>query len=488
MPEPRFRRLLIPAVIAGATAALLASVAASQVVGATGASGCLPGSATLVPVLAMNAGGPQVTAGGRTWRADFGATGGKTWTNPYSVDIGSTKSDILYRSERAGTFSYALPVPAAGNYLVRLHMAEIYWGAPGGAAATTTRIQTVNLEGRSPELVRFPVAKEAGGPMRAVVRGFETRVSDGWLNIAASATAGDASLAAVEVARIVPCGARASSPPTVPSVAVPSATPTTTAPAPTASTTSPTSWPAAAFRRKATVTNGVLTPGWGTATRPDAGGSELLKVAQDHTYHEVGGWRAGSHFSRLVRDLPARDNHYIDATSPAGRFIMRSKFWLPADFYTRHESYLRFFNIDNWPSRMSGSGQMVGADDEDEWRVYFGIESVFYKTPKFGVHHQNNEEMTLWTPANSNAHRLPTGMNEVIADFTPNTPGKADGAWKLTINGVVVGQATGVRTMPTTLAHSERKVTTMFSGIDGAYAQSTKRLGVRIYETELIEP
>ncbi len=284
-----------------------------------------------------------------------------------------------------------------------------------------------------------------------------------------------------------PTSAPTAAPTTAPTVS-PTSAPTPTISPTTAPTTSPTSSPTPAYSRKATVANSVLTPGWETAKRPDAGGSELLTVAQDYTYHEAGGWQAGSHFSRLVRNLPARDNHYIDATGPHGRFIMRSKFWLPADFYTQHESYMRFFNIDNWPSKMSGSGEVVGAKDANEWRVYFGIESLLYKTPKFGVQHETNEEMTLWTPANNNANRLPTGMNEVVADFTPNTPGKTDGAWRLTINGVVVGQATGVRTMPTSLAPSERKVTTMFSGIDGAYAQSSKRLAVRVYETELIQP
>ncbi|MDP9395279.1 MAG: malectin [Actinomycetota bacterium] len=181
----------------------------------------------LVPVLRMNVGGGKVTAGGVTWQADRGVSGGRTWTNASTADIASTLADPIYRSERNGWFTYNLPVPAAGDYVVRLHFAEIYWGAPQGAAGGPgKRIFSVNLEGGAVELANYDIAASVGS-MRAVVKQFRTRVTDGQLTLTTNATADRAKLSALEILR--PATTAVSPTPTPTPTATPTATPTPTA-------------------------------------------------------------------------------------------------------------------------------------------------------------------------------------------------------------------------------------------------------------------
>ena len=80
----------------------------------------------------INAGGPAVTTGGVSWAADQSFTGGKSYSNVRA--IAGTTDDVLYQTERSNpSFGYSIPV-ANGTYDVRLHLAEIYWGATGGGA------------------------------------------------------------------------------------------------------------------------------------------------------------------------------------------------------------------------------------------------------------------------------------------------------------------------------------------------------------------
>ena len=56
-------------------------------------------------------------------------SGGATWALG-NDDIAGTDADEVYRSERYGDFSYAIPL-ADGAYSLRLQFAEIYWTDDG---------------------------------------------------------------------------------------------------------------------------------------------------------------------------------------------------------------------------------------------------------------------------------------------------------------------------------------------------------------------
>ncbi len=153
-----------------------------------------PTSATTVRI---NAGGPAVTVGGVQWAADQSFTGGKSYVN--AVPIAGTTNDVLFQSERSNTsFSYSIPV-ADGTYDVRLHFAEIYWGANGGGAGGTgRRVFSANIEGGAVELANFDMNAVAA-PMTAIVRSYRSTITDGRVDIAFAATVNQAKVSAIEI-------------------------------------------------------------------------------------------------------------------------------------------------------------------------------------------------------------------------------------------------------------------------------------------------
>lgn len=125
---------------------------------------------------------------GITFKADNFYTGTFTYSNPNIADIANTTIDELYKTERSSdtdtsSFSYRIPV-ANGDYLLRLHFAEIYFGAPGGEPDVTapgTRVFNVDIEG-SRALTDFDMLSEAA-PMTAIIRNFDVTVTDEFLDI-----------------------------------------------------------------------------------------------------------------------------------------------------------------------------------------------------------------------------------------------------------------------------------------------------------------
>ena len=154
----------------------------------------VPPSATTVRI---NAGGPAVTTGGVGFAADGFFTGGKTFSNVRP--IAGTTDDVLYQTEHSGTaFSYSVPV-ANGTYNVRLHFAEIYWGATGGGAGGTgKRVFSANIEGGAVELANFDM-NAAAAPLTAIVRTYRTTITDGRVDIAFASTVNEAKVSAIEI-------------------------------------------------------------------------------------------------------------------------------------------------------------------------------------------------------------------------------------------------------------------------------------------------
>lgn len=239
--QPALRVALAAVVGAGLVSAGSQLPSAWAAIATTSVATCAPGSVILTPTVALNAGGQQVQAQGRTWSADTVGTGGFTATTPSTADIAGTTADALYRSQRVGKqINYAIAVPN-GTYIVRLHLAETYWNAPNGSKQSPgSRVFNLNVENRT-VLHRYDPAADAGGPMRAAVRGVETTVSDGTLHISATAVVDNASVSAVEALRLSTCGQGAPQPSPAPTSTAPtSATPTSGVPsAPTS--TAPTS-------------------------------------------------------------------------------------------------------------------------------------------------------------------------------------------------------------------------------------------------------
>ena len=147
----------------------------------------------------------SLTINGKTWSADnqYSFDNLEPYTNSSLTKIAGTDEDVLYLKEQSSNgdkkpFRYEFPV-ANGAYVVRLHFAEIYWGAPGGgySGGAGSRVMSVSLENQL-RLTNLDVSREVGGAT-ALVKNIPVTVTDGKLNINFSATVNRPMVVAVEV-------------------------------------------------------------------------------------------------------------------------------------------------------------------------------------------------------------------------------------------------------------------------------------------------
>ncbi len=158
------------------------------------------------PFMNINTGGPAVSTGGVVWEADQYFTG---FSTPYSnpIPIEGTTDDILYHSERYGaSFGYAVPV-TNGTYVVNLHFAEIYFGAPGGGGGGVgSREFDFDIENGQAGLLGFDILAEVN-PAEALIKSFpDIDVSDGVLDISFTAIVDNAKISAIEILESSPGG------------------------------------------------------------------------------------------------------------------------------------------------------------------------------------------------------------------------------------------------------------------------------------------
>lgn len=146
-----------------------------------------------------------ITLNGKTWSADnqYAYDNLEPYSNNRVTKISGTDEDPLYLKEQSSNadkvpFRYELPV-TNGDYVVRLHFAELYWGAPGSGVAggAGSRVMDVSIENKL-RLINFDVTQEVGGAT-ALVRNLPVTVTDGKLNINFSATVNRPMIVALEV-------------------------------------------------------------------------------------------------------------------------------------------------------------------------------------------------------------------------------------------------------------------------------------------------
>ena len=102
---------------------------------------------------------------GHLWEPDLYSKGGQQVVRTNLVR--STDDPELYRGERFGNLSYAIPV-APGRYAITFHFAETWFG-PGTIAGGGVGSRIFDILCNGVALRRqFDIYKEAGGPDRAV--------------------------------------------------------------------------------------------------------------------------------------------------------------------------------------------------------------------------------------------------------------------------------------------------------------------------------
>src|SRR5260370_628070 len=87
------------------------------------------------PLVAINAGGPGVTAGQTTFVADRDFAGGTTINHANTINLSKVTNPApmaVYQTARIGNFTYTIAgfVPGSSQ-TVRLHFAETFFGMPG---------------------------------------------------------------------------------------------------------------------------------------------------------------------------------------------------------------------------------------------------------------------------------------------------------------------------------------------------------------------
>ncbi|MDQ2798681.1 MAG: malectin, partial [Armatimonadota bacterium] len=128
---------------------------------------------------------------GKSWAADYGATGGTTATT--GTAINGTSDSALYQTQRVGSsFSYALSVPN-GKYALSLLFAETAASVTGSGQ----RVFNVTANG-SPLLTDFDIYAAAGANT-AVTKSFLVSVTNGQLALAFTGTTAQAAVAGISL-------------------------------------------------------------------------------------------------------------------------------------------------------------------------------------------------------------------------------------------------------------------------------------------------
>src|ERR1700685_15110 len=106
---------------------------------------------------------------GQIWAPDNYYLGGVFYSDTPAVS--GTLDPMMFESERAGNFSYAIPVDANGTYGAKLYFAETYFGPEAsGVGGVADRLFNVPSDGVR-LLDHFDILKEAGS-LRAVEKTF----------------------------------------------------------------------------------------------------------------------------------------------------------------------------------------------------------------------------------------------------------------------------------------------------------------------------
>ncbi len=174
----------------GSSSSSSTSSSGSSTSSSSSSSSSSSGTALGAIVAAINVGSSaSTTYNGVTYSADQHSLGGAQ--NQTADTISGAAGSELFNSERYGSFTYNIPVPN-GNYQVTLHLAELYWEAPGERSMSAVVEDQVALED-------FDTYQTAGHDTAYTTEPVTVTVSDGLLTITASATSDNAALAGILV-------------------------------------------------------------------------------------------------------------------------------------------------------------------------------------------------------------------------------------------------------------------------------------------------
>ncbi|NCD68148.1 OmpL47-type beta-barrel domain-containing protein [Mucilaginibacter agri] len=141
-----------------------------------------------------------MTIGGKVYEADINYRQGSIKLDQQVIaspilasDIDSLYQTYLSAAADLAETRYAIPIPN-GNYMVRMHFTENYWTAAG------QRVFSINMENQ-PVLTNFDIFNEVGY-RSAIVKDFQTTVTDGSLDIKFNPTANRVAICGIEIYQV----------------------------------------------------------------------------------------------------------------------------------------------------------------------------------------------------------------------------------------------------------------------------------------------
>jgi len=151
---------------------------------------------SLFDPIAINVGGLDIQATPNYFIADQYANGGSIFTR--QIAISNTNKDEVYQTERFGNFTYEIPLQGSGEYDIRLHFAELYFGVGNNNEGVGARIFNVSIEGNL-VLTDFDMLSEAN-PATAIIKEFDNiSVTDGFATIQFSSVVENPKVSAIEI-------------------------------------------------------------------------------------------------------------------------------------------------------------------------------------------------------------------------------------------------------------------------------------------------
>jgi hypothetical protein len=127
------------------------------------------GTRSMAPVRWVAARSAVEDTEGNLWVPDEFVEGGRR--RELGDVVTATKDPELYKSERYGNFSYAIPVALDNTYTLTLHFSEHWWGIPdfGGPPSSAEGKRAFDVFCNGAQLLQnYDIFKEAGSSSRAV--------------------------------------------------------------------------------------------------------------------------------------------------------------------------------------------------------------------------------------------------------------------------------------------------------------------------------
>ncbi|CAM4230433.1 malectin domain-containing carbohydrate-binding protein [Zobellia roscoffensis] len=149
-----------------------------------------------INAIRINVGGGQTVLDDQIFIADTYAGGGNQFDEDIPID--GTTDDALYQTERFGTFSYEIPVPSSGEYDIRLHFAELFFGVGSRPGNPGDRVFNITIEG-SPVLTNFDILAEVPAATALQKEIDNISVTDGFVSISFTSIEQNPKVSGIEV-------------------------------------------------------------------------------------------------------------------------------------------------------------------------------------------------------------------------------------------------------------------------------------------------